>query len=166
MKHIEGYKHSLECRCVLPQFQDNDSVIFHQFTVFSTCTIDNTVDNDIKNEPTIEFHETIVACPNCNLLHRVTGFCRSTILNEDDNAVAVNIDDLKVGMPDELVNVLDSYNCDLSTFEEVKFAYATDALRNIILRKTITDKNLLAKVLIMNPGGRYTIETKKFQLTF
>lgn len=85
------------------------------------------------------------------------------ILSEDNDAIAVDIDDLKVGMPDDLVGVLNSYDCDLPTCEEVKFAYTSDAARNIILRKTHTDQNVLVKMLIMNPGGRYSIETKKYQ---
>ena len=165
MKHIEGHKHFIECRCVLPQFQDSNNIVFHQFVVFSTCDVNDIIDGDIEAEPTIDFHETVVACQNCNLLHRVTNFCKSIIINEDDNSVAVNVDDVKVGMPDDLISVLESYSCDLATYEEAKFAYAAAVHRVILLRKTRVKDNMLVKCLIMNAGGRYTIETKQYQAT-
>lgn len=166
MKQIKGHKHLIECRCVLPQFQDRNDVIFHQFAVFSTCTVDDELDESVEKEPTIEFHETIVACPNCNLLHRVTDFCRSTILQDDDDAVATDLDDLKVGMPNDLIGVLESYDCERVIWDEVKFAYVMDIRRDVVLRRTPVDGGVLTKILAMYPGNKYTIETKKYQLTF
>lgn len=165
MAKIEGHKHLIECRCVLPQFQDHDDVTFHQFPAFSTCETDPVADQNLEAEPTIQFHETIVTCPNCGLLHRITGFCKSDVLQEDSDGVAVDIDDLRVGMPGDLNSVLDSYDCDLPTWQEVKFAWASDTRRNVVLRKTNSGNFVLAKMLVMNPGGRYSIETRKFQRT-
>jgi len=165
MKHIEGHKHLLECRCVLPQFQDRDDLVFHRFSAFSTCETFPTLDRQMENEPPFTFHESIVACPNCSLLHKVTGFCRSTIMQEDDAGISVNIDDLRVGMPADLVSVLESYDCDLPVWQEAKFAWAADAARNVALSKTDSGRHVLMKLLVMNPGGRYSIETRKYQKT-
>jgi hypothetical protein len=105
-----GQKHYIKCRCILPQFQKSDDPPLHQFPVFSVINDDDTVN--------IKF----VQCPNCGIVHKVTDVLKSEVMPGRESLVtAQTIDDIASGLSGEIVGVLEANDCDLATWEAVKF---------------------------------------------
>ena len=104
-----GLKHLITCRCILPQFKRAKDPPLHQFVVFS--------DIDDANNVRVKF----VQCNNCGIVHKVTDICRSEIVSRESMKSLVTIDDVKIGMSSQLVELLELNNADLATWESVRF---------------------------------------------
>lgn len=105
-----GQKHMITCRCILPQFRRLESPPAHQFVVFSVIEDDGKV------------RSKFVQCNNCNIVHKIIDICRSNILqNKDAMNSIMTIDDVKIGLPDNLVRLLEQNNADLPTWEAAQF---------------------------------------------
>ena len=105
---MRGVKHLIECHCTLPQFRDSRNPVYHRFIVFSEFD---------RNENVIPKY---AQCNNCGVIHRVTDILKSEILTGNDTSVSiVGINDIKLSLPAGAVTVLESYNVDLPTWEEV-----------------------------------------------
>lgn len=105
----EGFKHMVRCRCVLPQLRDRPNPPVHQFQVFSVVEDDHAV------------RSKIVRCSNCGILHRVDELCASTLLERDEGAGVVTVDDLRGALDPRLAALLDREGVDLATWEAVSF---------------------------------------------
>lgn len=104
-----GLKHLIECHCVLPQYRNLPDPIYHRFVVFSELEDDEII---VK----------LTQCNNCGVIHRVFDIGKSEILlGKDENASIVTIDDVKISIPQNIANVLESYRCDISTWEHARF---------------------------------------------
>ena len=64
---MNGFKHLVQCHCVLPQFRRRPEPVFHLFVVFSV------LGNDDKVEP------KYAECNNCGAVHHVTEVGQSEI---------------------------------------------------------------------------------------
>jgi len=105
----EGFKHMVKCRCVLPQLRNRPDPPNHQFQVFSVVETDGAV------------RPKIVRCSGCGILHRVKELCTSTIMERDEGAGIMSIDDLRDGFDPKLAALLDREGADLATWEAVSF---------------------------------------------
>ena len=109
---MQGMKHIVECHCVLPQNRGKSVPIYHTFIVFS----------EIDDSDTVV--PKFVQCNNCGIVHKVTDICRSEIaVGKEELKTISTIDDIRVGLPDDTCNLLDSYSCDLATWEHIDFIY-------------------------------------------
>ncbi len=106
---IYGHKHMLQCSCIVPGLKQT---IFFEFPVFSLCGINE------KNENA--FITKYVSCPNCAAIHFVTNFCQSQIVSRNKDITILSIDDIRLSVPNNICLILDSYNADLATWEEVR----------------------------------------------
>lgn len=105
-----GHKHLVRCRCVLPQFKKRANAPAHQFIVFSVVADDDTVVSKF------------VQCNNCGIIHKVHDICKSTIMQgREDMKSIVSLDEIKLGMPPNLVKVLELNNADVPTWEAAQF---------------------------------------------
>lgn len=104
-----GLKHLITCRCILPQFKHVSNPPNHQFVVFSAFDDDGT------------FRTRFAQCNNCGIIHKVIDVCRSEIVPREVMGALPTIDDIKVSMPSQLANLLESNNVDLATWEMVQF---------------------------------------------
>lgn len=137
-----GIKHLIQCHCVLPQFRNRRDAVYHQFLVFSVVKDDDTVD------------PKFVECTNCGAIHKVIELGRSEIvLGREDLTTLISKDDMKLGLPQNVVQVLESYSCDLPTWEEVEFSLNNGLWgKEIILRKEEINGVVQGKLLrIMGP---------------
>ena len=64
---MQGFKHLVQCHCILPQYRKMKDPVFHKFVVFST--IDKKDNVEPKN----------VQCNNCGVIHKVFDICKSEI---------------------------------------------------------------------------------------
>lgn len=105
-----GTKHVVQCRCIMTQFKRMKNPPTHKFVVFSVLGDDNNV------------VPKFVQCNNCGLIHKVIDLGRSEIVHgKEFMSSIVSIEDLKSSLPERLVNLLESNDCDGPTWEAAAF---------------------------------------------
>lgn len=134
---MEGIKHLIECHCVLPQYRDKQETVYHKFVVFSLL--------DEYSNVVPKFSQ----CANCGVIHRIVGICISEVAlgDEDANAV-ISIDDVKLQLPESLKTILESYQAEIATWEEVAFIIENEKWdQAVVLTRTEKDGVISGKVL-------------------
>jgi hypothetical protein len=96
----------------MPQFKSMPEPPAHQFVVFSVI--------DDADRVQTKFAQ----CNNCGVIHKVTDICKSEILaSREDMGSLLTIDEVKAGLPKNLVAILEANNVDLPTWEFASFIY-------------------------------------------
>lgn len=153
---MEGIKHLIECQCVLPQYKRREDPPYHQFVVFSM--IDD-------SGSTIEKYSQ---CNNCGIVHRVFDICRSEISsgNESLNSV-ITKEDLKMMLPTNISEVLNSYDCETYDWEFAHFIINENKVgEKIIISREEIDGKAQGKMLVYQGENRFTIEPFLTDLEF
>jgi hypothetical protein len=134
----EYTKHLVECKCVLPQFKQVEPPRWHHFVVFSE------IDEMGSVIP------SFAQCNNCGIVHRITEVGTSIILTKDNSTTLPSLEELKIGLPDKIVSILEKYDVDLPTYQEAMFIFEHKLWgRTIILNKEILDGLLVGKYLVV-----------------
>ena len=146
MKQKEGVKHLIECHCILPQYRNKKDTVFHKFTVFSILE-----NNSVIPKP--------AQCNNCGAIHNILDICKSEILLSRDESVAViTKEDIKISLPEKLVGILESYGCDIATWEQSKFIIKEKSWGSKIrLNFDTSEVETAAKFLVFNEKDDYEI---------
>lgn len=137
-----GLKHLITCRCVLPQFKRMQNPVDHQFVVFSVVKDDGVV------EP------KFAQCNNCGVIHKVIDICRSEIVvGKEAMGSLISIEDIKASLPGNLVNILESNDADLSSWEAAQFAIENKDWGSFVVLSTDEESGLRQGkyVRIMSP---------------
>jgi hypothetical protein len=130
MSNLQGQKHLIKCRCVLPQFKKMVNPLLHQFIVFSIIEDDN-----VK----LKYSQ----CPNCGIVHRITEIGKSEIIQGREAMQSlITIDDIKSGLPENLRFILEKNNADLPTWEAVSFYYENKLWGNFVVLSSDTDSSV------------------------
>ena len=109
---MQGQKHLVKCRCILPQFKRAENPPVHKFIVFSV------IDDDDKVVP------KFAQCNNCGLIHKIVDICSSEIMRNREFMTSIKtIDDIKQSLPENLAKTLELNKSDLPTYEAVSFIY-------------------------------------------
>lgn len=117
-----GYRHLIECRCVLPQFKARKDPPRHKLIVFSV------VDEHDKVEP------KYAQCNNCGLIHKVIDICTSEIQQtKESSSFILSIDDIKLSLPKDLAVILDKYRVDLASWEQASFILENKEWGNFVM---------------------------------
>jgi len=107
---MQGHKHLIKCRCVLPQYKALEKPPAHKFIVFSVI--------DDSGNVVPKFSQ----CNNCGLIHKVVDICTSEIQSGKDSMKSlIKIEDIKPSLHPNFSGILESNNCDLPTWEAVQF---------------------------------------------
>ena len=133
---IIGQKHLIKCRCVLPQFKNSadPEKKQHRFTVFSEI-----IDDVVKQKYS--------QCNNCGLIHKVTDICTSEIMSGKEAMSSIlTIDDIKSSLNDNLISILERYQCDLPTWEHAQFVFENKKWGDfVVLTSDIEDDDKIVK---------------------
>lgn len=144
---MQGYKHIVECHCILPQFRTAKNPPWHKFVVFSI--IDD-------SDTTIPKH---ARCNNCGVIHNVYDIGKSEILSGQEAGAVMEKEDIQLMLPTSLSNILVSYNCDVATWENTLFVLQNAKFPcNITLEKKEENGIISGKMLEMLKHGNYTIK--------
>jgi len=145
---MQGLKHLIQCHCILPQFKNSDNPVFHKFAVFSVVD-----DADVVQ---LKFAQ----CNNCGVIHKITDICRSELTTKEDSKSLPNVEDIKFSLSKELAGVLESYQCDIATWEFAEWIYLGKRWDQwIILSKEEDDAgDVHGKRLIFVENDRFRIE--------
>lgn len=139
----EGFKHLIQCHCILPQYRNTNPQIFHKFVVFSLVE-----DDQVK--------EKISQCNNCGVLHRVIDHCKSEILFGKDYSGSVRtIEDVELGLPERLASYLKSQNVDIATWEQVEWIVENSQESEVVIRRDEQAGRTNLKVLTIKKDGSF-----------
>jgi len=149
---IIGQKHSIKCRCILPQFKKREDPIFHEFIVFSTSNGD-------------EFNESFAQCNNCGIVHKIVDFCKSEIIQAKENLRSVQTkSDMALQLPDDIVSLLESNNCDIAQYQHIAFIIDNKKIgEKLLLEKEEIDGYVTGKFLSLADSGRFRVEPFTYQ---
>lgn len=144
---MQGIKHLVQCHCVLPQYKNSVDPVFHQFVVFSIIDDSDTV------------QPKLAQCNNCGVVHKVIDICKSELTIKEETKSIPSIEDIKFSISSELTRVLESYQCDLATWEQAEWIYLTKSWDQwIILAREEENNEIHGKRLIFLEDGKFRIE--------
>ena len=145
---MQGVKHLIQCHCVLPQFKNRENPVFHKFVVFSVIDDSDTV------------QPKFAQCNNCGIIHKVTDLCKSELTSKEESKSLPNIQDIKFSLPKDLVGILESYQCDLATWEQAEWICLTKMCDQwiVLAKEEGDDGDIHGKRLIFQEDGRFRIE--------
>ena len=146
---MNGFKHLIQCHCILPQYRNRPDPVFHQFVVFSTIDESDTVS------------PKYVQCNNCSVIHKVYDLCKSEIIAGKDELLSVaTIEDIMYTIPEDIRGVLENYNADLPTWEHTQFTLHNKVWgTSVILTKDVLDNETQGKLLRIEGPREFKIET-------
>ena len=139
----------IECHCILPQYKRRSDPVFHKFVVFSLV--------DDRDTAIPKF----VQCNNCGVVHKVYDLCKSEIIaGKDETRAITSKEDIGFSIPSDLRDLLDTYDCDLATWEHVKYSIDYKKFgENIILTRELVDTEITGKVLVIKARDAFSIES-------
>tara|TARA_R100000808_G_C2155541_1_gene168612 strand:- start:34263 stop:34727 length:465 start_codon:yes stop_codon:yes gene_type:complete len=146
---MDGIKHIIECHCVLPQFRNKENFAYHKFVVFSIIDDSDTV------------IPKYVTCNNCGVIHKIFDICKSHIMaGKDDLKSQSSIIDIKYTLDKGVVEILESYKCDLPTYENVKFIIDNKRWGSfVVLTKDDVENEITGKMLVFEKEDKFKIES-------
>ena len=150
-----GIKHLIHCHCVLPQYRNANPVVYHQFIVFSEIDDSDTVKPKYSQ------------CNNCGVVHKIIDICKSEIVTGRDEIRSIlTIDDIKLTMPADLAHLLETYDCDLSTYENAKYILDHEKWGDklVLIRENVNDETT-GKVLFFSAPDRWRLDTFSYSNT-
>lgn len=153
LNKVEGNRHLIRCNCILTQHMNKKDPPFFHFLVFSVV-------EDDKVKP------RIVQCPACGVLHRVTDIGRSTVLTgREDSKAVVTIDDVKAGLPQNLVKLMESHDLDQSQWEQAGFIVDNERWGDfVVLSSEVLDGVKCGKYVRIIGKELYKVESFEVEL--
>ena len=152
---MPGFKHLIECHCVLRIYKGQDDLKNHKFPVYSKF------DEHGKVIP------KLVKCNNCESLHLVIDACRSELKGgKDQSQVTIDKEDIMLSLPDKLNNILIKLDCDISIWE-----HCLDIIEEkrwnefVVLKRDIIDENEQVKILKILSEDRFKIQNEIINTT-
>jgi len=141
-------KHLIQCHCILPQFRKLPQPVFHKFMVFSV------IDNDTVVPKYVQ-------CNNCNAVHRVFDICKSEMPpGRDELRSVTTIDEIKIFIPADLRNLLETYKCELPIWEHIKFCLDESRWgEKVILTRETIENEITGKILTVVSKDKFTLES-------
>lgn len=145
---MDGYKHLIECHCVLPQYRNIPNPVFHKFVVFSVVEDDGSVVPSLSR------------CENCGAVHKVIDICKSEIMTaKEDSRSVLTKRDLSSSLPAQLVQLFEEYSLSTCDYEAAKFYIENEKWgATIILSKEKEDDGFSGKMLTFLSGEKFRVD--------
>lgn len=148
---MQGVKHLIKCKCILPHLKNQKEPVFHSFVVFSILNDDETL------------QEKYAQCNNCGAVHKIVELCKSEITKKEESPSIITEQDITMMIPSELSTALANYNCDIATWEQAHFIYSNEKWgESIVLSKKEEDGVYNGKMLVFVGPLQFKIETFSF----
>ena len=146
---MQGIKHLIECHCILAQYRTRKDPVFHKFIVFSTIDDSDTV------------VPKFAQCNNCGAVHKIIDICKSEMLPGKDEIKSIRtFVDIKLSLPNDIVDLLNSYSCPLPTWEHAEFIFQEKKWgEEIILTREELDETVTGKLLRIENGTAFKVES-------
>ena len=99
-------------------------------------------------------------CPNCNAIHKIVEVFLSKTLPRETIAALPKKQEIKLSIPEEISNILETYNCDISVWQEVEFIFANQQWgKMVILKKDQEEDCVSGKLLLIIGEKLFKIES-------
>ena len=107
-----------------------------------------------------QIQQTYAQCNNCGVVHQITDLCRSTILSGKDEIRSILSEtEIAMTIPSDLAHILESYSCDLATWQHVQFIYNQGLWgEKIILLREEINSEVVGKILLLEGPNKFKIE--------
>lgn len=150
---MDGFKHLVQCHCILPQYRDRKDPVFHKFVVFSEID-----DNDQVKPKNAQ-------CNNCGVIHKVFDICKSEIVHsKEEMKTLISKKDIQLMLPNKLSEILDAYNVDIATWEQAKFIIKNKKWgSHILLNRDETDYEETGKILKIIDSNEFIVDLESTQ---
>ena len=147
MNVTSGIKHLIECHCSLAIFNGKKNIIYHKFPVYSKLDKNN------------EIISKIVQCNNCNVVHKVSDYCKSEIMGgKDELTIGLTVEDISLQLDPKVSNILTIHNCDIATWEHVLDIFEGESWgEQVVLGRQIIESKQNLKLLQINANGKVRI---------
>lgn len=135
---------------MLPQYKNIDPPVFHQFPVF-------TIIDEESDTVAVKFS----ACNNCGAVHKIIDIAKSEIITGRDEVPSqMKKEDFKLSLPEDLYNLLITYQRDISDFEHAQFLLEEEKWdKHIILTREEIDDVVQGKLVRFIADNRFRIES-------
>lgn len=145
---MEGYKHLIECHCVLPQFRKMAEPIFHKFVVFSEVDDSGAV------------VAKLARCENCGAVHKVHDICSSEIMtSKEDSRNVLTKKDIAPALPKQLVELLEEYGLGIADYEAARFYIENQKWgSNIVLTREQEEEGSSGKLLVFSGPEKFRVD--------
>ena len=81
------------------------------------------------------------------------------MVGKDSSSVVVTLEDIKFGMPRDIVNVLETYQCDLPVYEHVDCILKNSMFdEEVIMVSESLDEEVVGKKMIFSENGSVSIQ--------
>jgi hypothetical protein len=94
------------------------------------------------------------------VIHKITDICTSELTTREESKSLPSTSDIKLSIPQDLSQILESYQCDIATWEQAEWIYLTKSWDQwlSLVREYDEDSELHGKRLIFLQDGRFRIE--------
>lgn len=143
-----GYKHLIECHCVLPQFRNKEKSVYHKFVAFSEID-----DADVVIS-------TNAQCNNCGTIHKIIDIGKSEIMPGKDELSSVEKkEDVSLSLPSSLTELFSSYRLELPDYQYARFILENKLWDStIVLTSETADDLKEGKVLRFISQDKFRVE--------
>ena len=142
-----GIRFLIECNCILPQYKNRPDPIWHKFPVFAVIN-----END-------EVEEKYAVCNNCGVVHKIVEIGQSKVIKKEFPRNQRTKEDIKMGIPTRLGEILSLYDPDISVWEEVEFIVENEKWGSFIpLKEENIEGKIMGKALFIKSPLLYKIE--------
>ncbi len=141
---------------MLPQYRKLEEPLFHKFVVYSKF-----------DKETGEVIKRLAKCNNCDALHRIIDFCKSEIVIKlEDSDIVIDLEEVKMNLPERLVKVLEKNNCDQATFEMIDHIIEEEAWGQevVIARQTMDDNTVHVKIVLIKSENSFRVKSETIDL--
>ena len=147
---MPGTKHLIQCHCMLPQYRKMAEPVFHKFVVYSKVS----EKDEIKHK--------LVRCNNCDAVHRVIDFCKSEIVTKiEDTDVIIDEEEIKLGLPDKIVKILEKNNSDLATYEAIDHIFEEETWdTEVVVARQTQGEKINLKILQIKSESRFRLKSE------
>ncbi len=145
-----GYKHIVECHCVLPVYKNKKPVVYHKFATYNKI--------DMKGKIIPKY----VNCNNCGATHFVYEICKSDIkIGKEEIQTVRTIKDIKISLPDKLVSILEENDRNIEDYEMIEDILDQEIFPSeLILKREIIDEEHHIKLLKIINANKFKIESE------
>jgi len=146
---MPGTKHLIQCHCILPQYRNMETPIFHKFVAYS------------KEDENGDIIESISKCNNCGIIHKIVDFCKSEIVYGAEDIISIiSIEDIRENIPNKIIDILDAHMCDLATWEQVSDIFENKEWGSIVnLSASRLGDSTQIKTLVIKDSEKFKIDS-------
>ena len=150
---MPGFKHLIECHCVLAIYRNSEKIVYHKFPVYSK------IDKDGR------LVEKIVKCNNCEAVHVVKEACRSQIKpGKDQSEVAICKEDLKYSLGSRLSEFLEKVDADIATWEHIVDIVEEKRWgEKVVIKRDIIDSVEHVKIISITGDDRFKVASESIR---